>query len=258
MKVREKTLQNYLEILLKNQRIKEFLVENGQGRNSSSFRPKLTIVDQVSKNNASQYAGMAVSSTTIQVSNWICVDKEQAFSTVRHELAHCIQAWCSLPGSHHGSGFTIALKLVSPRTWRNDRHWKRTAEVEKARQEVNNRVWSSVDTRKYYIQIDNGSKFAWRQLTFDQIIEEFKQDPRKLWTRGIHCTRIHIAFQCPNCSINLYPKTPGSEATSWRFGKATEDLDTYFLCPKCNAQNTGILSLVGRKNWSGTLEEWVS
>ena len=258
MRVREKTLQNYLGTLLKNDRVREFITDQVPSKRIGNFHPALSVVNQVSRKNASQYAGMALGSRTIQISQWICVDKDQSFSTVRHELAHCIQNWCNLPGSHHGSGFTVALKLVSPRTWRKDRHWKRTPSVENARQEINNRVWNSVDTRKYYIQIDNGSKFAWRQLTFDEIVEEFKQDPRKLWTGGIHCTRINITFQCPDCKINLYPKTQGAENSEYRtVEREWANVESYLVCPKCEKQTKGYVNLLGRKSWSGILKTWI-
>ena len=138
MKVREKNLQDYLDTVIKTPRIKEFLNEKAPHKVSSDFRPILSVVDQVSKKNPGQYSGMALGSRTIQISCWICVDKDQSFATVRHELAHCIQSWCELPGSYHGRGFTTALKLVSQRTWRNDRYWKSTSAVEQARQEINN------------------------------------------------------------------------------------------------------------------------
>ena len=138
MKVGEKTLQNYVDTLIKTRRIKEFLNEKAPHKVSNGFRPILSVVDQVAKKNPSHYSGMALGSRTIQISYWICADKDQSFATVRHELAHCIQSWCELAGSYHGRGFTTALKLVSQGTWRNDRYWKSTPAVEQARQEINN------------------------------------------------------------------------------------------------------------------------
>ena len=102
MSVREKTLQNYLVELLKNSRVREFINSKAPNKRASNFQPTLSVVDRVSKGNPSQYAGMALGARTIQISQWICVDKDQAFATARHELAHCIMNWCSLPGSHHG------------------------------------------------------------------------------------------------------------------------------------------------------------
>lgn len=258
MSVRQQTLQNYLETLIQNERIQEFLKTKAPRRKLSNFRPSLTIVENVAKANASQYAGIAIGSDRMQISKWICVDKDQAFSTVRHELAHNIKNWCNLPGSHHGRGFTEALKSVSPRLWRSDRHWKKTPEIEAARSQINPRVWSETKERKYYIQIDNGKKFAWRQMTFDEILAVFKKTPQKLWTKGEHCTRVWISFACKGCSTSAYPAEMGSLHSSYYDSEeGWVHSDNYLYCSKCEISTTGHLAILGSSiAWKGSPKVW--
>jgi predicted SprT family Zn-dependent metalloprotease len=65
----------------------------------------------------------------IELSAWILIDQKQTQGIIRHELAHAIVYLCNLKGSHHGRGFTQALKLTSPRLFRRDRHWRDTPAV---------------------------------------------------------------------------------------------------------------------------------
>ena len=138
--IREKTLQRYLISLLKEQRIIDF-VNNHSAQGMNGFYPMLVVVDHVTSARWSKdrwrISGAAYNTRTceacIEVTKWICADDNEAKSTVRHELAHCIQGYCKLPGSSHGRGFTQALKIVSPKKFRYDRHWHSTDKVEKAR-----------------------------------------------------------------------------------------------------------------------------
>jgi len=252
MSVREKTLKSYLASLILNSRIQKF-IEVNTSKNASNFHPTLVVVDQVSRSNPSQCAGAAIGAGRVQISQWICIDKDQAFSTVRHELAHCIQYFCNLTGLEHGRGFTQALKAVSPRLWRTDRHWEKTPAVEDARREINQRVWSNIEDRKYYIQVDNGSKFAWRQMTFADIVKVFKKNPKKLWTNGVHCTRIHINFNCSSCKLVFRPVTPGFTTAGYNNSAVAE---SYFMCPECQNPTKGNVNLLGKDSWSGTLKAW--
>ena len=65
----------------------------------------------------------------IELSSWILVDEKLTQSVIRHELAHALVFLCELEGSSHGRGFTQALKLISPRLFRRDRHWHDTLAV---------------------------------------------------------------------------------------------------------------------------------
>ena len=262
MSVGEQTLRNYLVTLIQNERIQEFLKTKAPRRKLSNFHPRLSIVENVAKANASQYAGIAVGSDRMEISKWICVDKDQAFSTVRHELAHNIKNWCKLPGSHHGRGFTEALKIVSPRLWRSDRHWKRTPEVEAARAQINPRVWSETKERKYYIQIDNGKKFAWRQMNFSEIKDVFKKTPQKLWTKGEHCTRVWLSFNCKGCATNFYPTEMGTLKATYSQNNPEEGwsqvhIDNYLICPECEISTFGHIAIMGTSiGWNGSPKAW--
>ena len=136
--IRERTARKYLLKLLREDRIINFINDNSDN-GITGFFPFITIVDCVNSTSSNRWqcSGTAHSrhpeEPLIEIARWICVDKKEAFATIRHELAHCIQDYCCLPGSAHGRGFTQALKIVSPRLYRRDRHWSNSIEIEAAR-----------------------------------------------------------------------------------------------------------------------------
>lgn len=90
----------------------------------------------------SKVAGFAVGTSAIHVANWILKDECQAKGVIRHEVAHLLQHYEQAGCRPHGKEFTKALKVVSPNTWRRDRHWYDNAEIAEARKESehNNKI----------------------------------------------------------------------------------------------------------------------
>jgi hypothetical protein len=90
----------------------------------------------------SKVAGFAVGTSGIHVANWILKDESQAKAVVRHEVAHLLQRYEHASCRPHGKEFTKALKIVSPNTWRKDRHWHDSVEIAEARKESehNNKI----------------------------------------------------------------------------------------------------------------------
>jgi len=90
----------------------------------------------------SKVAGFAVGTSAIHVANWILKDESQAKAVVRHEVAHLLQRYEHASCRPHGKEFTKALKIVSPNTWRKDRHWHDSVEIAEARKESehNNKI----------------------------------------------------------------------------------------------------------------------
>lgn len=78
--------------------------------------------------------GMAIGKYKILLPKWMLADKNQAKSTIRHELAHNIVNWLNLDKViSHGKEFHDILKQIAPRTWRNDLHWQATEAIIEAR-----------------------------------------------------------------------------------------------------------------------------
>lgn len=84
--------------------------------------------------------GRAYSDHSMYLSTWMLADKEEAKSTVRHELAHNIVNYLrrrnELPKTSyisHGREFHQILKKIAPRTWRQDLYWNSTPAITEAR-----------------------------------------------------------------------------------------------------------------------------
>ena len=100
----------------------------------SDFTPLCTFADKIAGYKV-KVAGYALGTGSICLANWILRDSSQAKAVVRHEVAHLLQHYKYGESKPHGKEFTEALKVVSPKTWRKDRHWYDSPEVEKARKE---------------------------------------------------------------------------------------------------------------------------
>ena len=138
MKTTEKALQKYFRELLETPRIKKYIQDHKQPRkfmmevNGVVMCPRLRIINTAGV----RYAGLAHSDMAIDISRWILEDKTEARATLRHEVAHLLHSYSKQGGGSHGKEFHNALKVVSPRTWRKDRHWYPNANIEKARTKV--------------------------------------------------------------------------------------------------------------------------
>ena len=82
---------------------------------------------------------MCYGADTIEVSSWILKDDNVAKGVVRHELAHAIQDFLNIEGRSHGKEFLKILRVVAPRNWRRDRHWRSTPDIQLARIKIHPR-----------------------------------------------------------------------------------------------------------------------
>ena len=129
--MRLNTLQNYADRIYFGDRVQDFIKRYPDAIN---IKPRVFISDTCGSDTAGQvWCNIPNGRIDIELSRWILVDKTQALRIVRHELAHALTAICKLGGAKHGKEFTKALKIVSPRTFRKDRHWHDTVTVFKAR-----------------------------------------------------------------------------------------------------------------------------
>ena len=78
------------------------------------------------------YAGVAHTFVSMDIAKWILQDADEAKGVVRHELAHLIHSFSGTKGNVHGKEFRVVLKIISPRTWRRNRHWHPNPTIEKA------------------------------------------------------------------------------------------------------------------------------
>ena len=69
----------------------------------------------------------------IELSSWILISGSETYRVLRHEFAHTVKHYAGLEGKSHGKGFTIALKAVSLRRWRKDRHWHSDSQIDEER-----------------------------------------------------------------------------------------------------------------------------
>ena len=76
----------------------------------------------------------------IELSSWILYDIEEARKVIRHEFAHVVQCYCKYEGSMHGRGFNKALKVVSARRWKTDKHWDATPRIDKVRKKYHPKI----------------------------------------------------------------------------------------------------------------------
>ena len=138
MRITEAAVRKYFRELLETPRIQEYAKQYGTISNFINIqgdvvvRPKLSVVKTV----GAGYAGMAWGSVKIEISRWILEDKLETRGAVRHELAHLLHVYSRTGGGAHGKEFRNALKIVSPKTWRKDRHWYPNPAIENARTQI--------------------------------------------------------------------------------------------------------------------------
>ena len=76
----------------------------------------------------------------LELSSWILVDEEETRRVIRHELAHDIKTFCGMVGKVHGRGFNQALRAVSKKRWKKDRHWYTNGKIDLARKKFHPRI----------------------------------------------------------------------------------------------------------------------
>ena len=136
--MRQSTLEKYLAKVLTTDRVKDFLQQYN--------RPDIELpYIMVVPTSGSLIAWQTIGDKLIRLSSWLLVDEEETLSVIRHESSHVLKVHGKLQGGSHGSGFTKALKIISPRTWRKDKHWYPNPEIEDARLRIHTRSKSILD-----------------------------------------------------------------------------------------------------------------
>jgi hypothetical protein len=136
MKITEASLTKYFHELVEHPRIQQYAQDHQTARskfvtknNGNIILPILSVVNTAGV----RYAGVAHTCVSIDVSRWILEDETEAKAVVRHEVAHLLHHYSKTGGRAHGKEFHATLKVVSPKTWRKDRHWYPNPVIEKAR-----------------------------------------------------------------------------------------------------------------------------
>jgi hypothetical protein len=135
---REALRKYYVQVLNKPMVIKAIQKSHKGNKNTpklmEDFIPTCQFHDKIAGFNE-RVAGYSMGTSGIHIANWILRDSSQAKAVVRHEVAHLVQHYTHKSCKPHGKEFTEALKIVSPTTWRRDRHWQDNPEVAEARKE---------------------------------------------------------------------------------------------------------------------------
>ncbi len=142
--ISRESIRNYFQEVLNKPAVQEVIQKSHNAQTPklmSHFTPTCTFRDTIT-GYSSKVAGYAVGTSTICIANWILRDSSQAKGVVRHEVAHLLQHYQHKTCKPHGKEFTEALKIVSPKTWRKDRHWEDSREIAEARKECerNNKI----------------------------------------------------------------------------------------------------------------------
>ena len=122
----------------------------------------------------SRAGGKAIGSSFIELPKWMLADKEQAKSTIRHELAHNIVNWLKLPKViSHGKEFHQILKQIAPSTWRGDLHWYRSEAIVEARiksgikeREYKPMIWRWFGCANLDCKLYNVKAYAWKRIPY--------------------------------------------------------------------------------------------
>ena len=141
-----KGLFNYLITLLKVPRIIR-LIHTAKGL--KPFLPEFRVMETCGPS----IGGCAFKQQQlIHISSWILQDASVAKGVVRHELAHLIHTHIDTGGTAHGKEFSQILRIVSPRGWRKDKHFRWEPEIVKAYTQIHpNNPMKKLTTRKLFI-----------------------------------------------------------------------------------------------------------
>lgn len=122
----------------------------------------------------SHFGGKAYGINEIVLPKWMLADKEQAKSTIRHELAHNILNWLKLPRViSHGKEFHQILRQIAPKTWRNDLHWYASEAITEARIKAGIKPREAKPMEWRYFTCGNSNclaqpkhKYAWKRIPY--------------------------------------------------------------------------------------------
>ena len=135
--------RRYLEKYLFSDRLQEFI--NEQTKDIQVNAPPTVPVIVISNTCGADIGGQTWyyeddDEAWIELSEWIIDDEEQVRSILRHELAHYVKEYCRIVALPHSKEYTKVLKMVSPKHFRKDRHWKPTKEIDIKRKLIHPRL----------------------------------------------------------------------------------------------------------------------
>ena len=135
--ISRESIRNYFQEVLQKPAVMDAIQKSHNNRKPklmSDFTPSCTFTNKITGYKV-KVAGYALGTSSICIANWILRDSSQAKGVVRHEVAHLLQHYMYEDSKSHGKEFNEALKIVSPKTWRKDKHWYDNRELAEARKE---------------------------------------------------------------------------------------------------------------------------
>ena len=126
MVITAKTLYKYFMKLLSKDAIANLI---STAKRVNPFAPMFKVKTTCGMN----YGGLAYKYNSLEISSWVLQDAKEAKGIVRHEVAHLLHDYIDTGGTAHGKEYVSVLKIVSPKTWRRDRHFNITPAIHKAR-----------------------------------------------------------------------------------------------------------------------------
>ena len=134
--ISKNAIKGYFDATLNKSKVREAIneVNSSKPKMLQEFKPTISI-DKQFKGFGDGVAGFTHGCTQVHIAEWILADEAEAKGVVRHEVAHLVQFYKYDTCKPHGKEFTSALKIVSPTSWRKDRHWRDNPNIAKARKE---------------------------------------------------------------------------------------------------------------------------
>lgn len=135
--VRESTVRDYFSVL-----VVKYVKPIQEQKYVVTPTITMRILKKGDKNYSIRASGRAWK-THIVIMDWVLADKEEALSTVRHEIAHVMTYWQHVTLERvmpHGKEFKANLRTVSPRSWRWDLHWHSNEAIVAAQAEKAGRI----------------------------------------------------------------------------------------------------------------------
>ena len=134
--VRNRELEKYLVYLLSRSSVKIMFTAA-----QKPYRiPRIYVSDTCGVGVAGQLWYYENEPSLLELSSWILVDVNETRRVIRHELAHDIKTFCGMMGKMHGRGFNQALRAVSNKRWKKDKHWYANPKINLARKKFHPRI----------------------------------------------------------------------------------------------------------------------
>lgn len=130
------------------------------------------VIVKISPKVESKVAGRAFGMYLITIQKWMLADKNEAKSTIRHELAHSIVNWLEFPKViAHGKEFRRILKQIAPKTWRDDLHWHCSEAITEARTKTGIKPYKYKPMKWRYFTCGNpncpkGRLYVWKRIPY--------------------------------------------------------------------------------------------